>query len=144
MQFPVSTPCQVRQKTVSWATPSKSWNLGYMFHSPPPHSHLKLKVMSRVFSFDCIELGGLREKRLSHIEFNNFSHFFRYNCSCLLIYLGYCDFLTGFWRSHKGFLDCILLLSQCLCGGMKSGASYSIILLTSLQNMHCFKEYIDY
>ena len=46
--------------------------------------------------------------------------------------LGYCNFLTIFLSSPKGYLD-HLMLSQCLCGGVSPGASYSTILLTLLQ-----------
>lgn len=72
---------------------------------------------------------------------SSFSYSFQGTCSWLCVHLGYlltwayCDFLAGFWICHKGFLDCILL-SFCLCGGLRSGASYPIILVISLYKFY--------
>lgn len=72
-----------------------------------------------------------------------FSYPLQCNCSWLCACLGYCHFLTSFCSSRKGFLDHKLLLSQCLCGGTRSGASYSTILLTSLQILEWCQHFFE-
>ena len=50
-----------------------------------------------------------------------------------------CEFLTGFWHSHKGFLNDTFLLSWCFREGASPGSSYSAILLMSHSKTYHFE-----
>ena len=64
------------------------------------------------------------------LVWNGFPHLFQCDCSWVWTCLGYCDFLVGFWSSHKDFWGHILLTWH-LCGEMKSRASYFAVWLMS-------------
>ena len=83
-------------------SPTKSWNTGCMFMLST-----QVKGMSRVLSLWLFWVGQAygERKRLLHIKCNHFSYSFWWSCSWICTYLRYCDFLTGFWRFHKDFLD---------------------------------------
>lgn len=119
----ISSPSEVRQKQVPWAALPKSRMLDTCYTLPFPSQgrNFKLSVFSQ--SSWALSVCG----RVITSRMKGFSCLFQYSCSQLCAPLGYCDFFTGFWSSHKGILFCVLLLSWCFYVG-KQGKSFRILL----------------
>lgn len=133
MPVPHVSLSQIRQKPVPQAPPApKSCNFRYTFHFFLSHPSQKLFLL---IALSCASLG----QGLFQMKCSGFSYLFQCTCSWLCACLGYCNFLTGFWSCHKGFLNCILS-SFCLCGRMKHGTAYSTILVISLYKSFITKE----
>lgn len=106
--FLIGTLRQMKQKWVPWAVPLKAKILDVCFTSSSNR-----EAISRVFPI--ISSAGLWEG-LMQLKRNGFSYPLQCGYSYLWACQGYCNFAIHFWRSHKGFLKHILLLSCYLCG----------------------------
>lgn len=87
------------------------WKARMLMHAPHFSFPWRKNSEDRVFSLS-IQLCQLGVG-LVWAKWNCSSYPFQWSCSCLCAALGYCNFLIGFWNSHKSILVHILL-SNCL------------------------------
>lgn len=115
----INAGSQVKQVSVPWNTIQKVRILEPTFWSQNSFLSLKEKLwVGYLFqiTLNCVGLG----EGIQWVKWNSFSYSFQYGYSWLWVCLGSNNFLTSFWSSHKGFLDHIFLLSQCLCWETRS------------------------
>lgn len=104
----LSVPESERLISVPWAAVWRARTLVHMLHSSLSPQGRSGEPEHSLLALSCAAL----EEGLTWVKWNC-SYLFRCNCALLFAHLGYCNFLTEFWKSHECILVCILLLNQC-------------------------------